>query len=97
MYYNVNRNATIMQTTEGDTVSPQLQVQSGVMQQTALVGGKGQLIRTKVCGVYVQILPNTADENITQHAVECIQERVMSGEQALQVHRCISDCVSKKI
>ena len=68
MYYNVNRNATTMQTMEGATVSPQLQVQSIVMQQTALVGGKGQLIRTKACGVYVQILPNTADENITQHA-----------------------------
>ena len=86
MYYNVNRNATSMQTTEWATVSPHWQVQSIVMQQTALVGGKRQLLRTKACGVYVQILPNTADENMTQHAVECIQERVMSGEQALQVH-----------
>jgi len=86
MYYNVNRNATIMQTTEGATASPLLQVQSIVMQQTALEGGHCRLLRIKVCGVYVQILPSTADENITQHAVECIQERVMSSEQTLQVH-----------
>lgn len=86
MYYNVNRNATSMQTTEGATASPPLQVQSIVMQQTALEGGNCRLLRTKVCGVCVQILPSTADENMTQHAVECIQERVMSSEQALQVH-----------
>jgi hypothetical protein len=51
MYYNVNRNATSMQTTEWAIASPPLQVQSIVMQQTALEGGKGQIILIKVCGV----------------------------------------------